>query len=49
MSVIIVTVITQGALVDPNLRGDLKGELFINNGFFQAVGVISFGEEAASA
>ena len=43
MSVILVTVITQGARIDPDLRGDLKGELFVNSGFFQAVGVISFG------
>jgi hypothetical protein len=44
MLVIIITVITQGATVPSDLRGDLKGELFINSGFFQAVGVISFGK-----
>jgi solute carrier family 38 (sodium-coupled neutral amino acid transporter), member 11 len=44
MLVIIVTVITQGATVPSDLRGDLKGELFVNSGFFQAVGVISFGK-----
>jgi sodium-coupled neutral amino acid transporter 11 len=43
MLVIIVTVITQGPLVPNDLRGNLKGELFVNSGFFQAVGVISFG------
>ncbi len=43
MLVIIVTVVTQGLVVDQDLRGDLKGLLFINDGFFQAVGVISFG------
>ncbi|EXJ59114.1 hypothetical protein A1O7_06545 [Cladophialophora yegresii CBS 114405] len=42
MLVIIVTVVTQGASVDPELRGNLKGLLFVNDGFFQAVGVISF-------
>ena len=31
--------------MDSNLRGNLKGLLLINDGFFQAVGVISFGME----
>jgi hypothetical protein len=44
MLIIILTVITQGATVPSDLRGDLRGELFINSGFFQAVGVISFGK-----
>ena len=44
MLVIIITVTTQGVRVPEDLRGDLKGELFVNSGFFQAVGVISFGE-----
>ena len=44
MLVIIITIITQGVRVPKDLRGDLKGELFVNSGFFQAVGVISFGE-----
>ena len=43
MLVIIITVITQGTQVPADLRGDLKGELLVNSGFFQAVGVISFG------
>lgn len=43
MLVILITVLSQGPLVDSDLRGDLKGLLFINDGFFQAVGVISFG------
>ena len=43
MLIILVTVLTQGPLVDHDLRGDLKGLLFANDGFFQAVGVISFG------
>ena len=43
MLVIIVTVVTQGFVVDPDLRGNLRGLLFVNNGVFQAVGVISFG------
>lgn len=45
MLVIVITVLTQGPLVDNDLRGDLKGLLFINDGFFQAVGVISFGTD----
>ena len=44
MFIIVLTVLTQGPRVDSDLRGDLKGELFVNSGFFQAVGVISFGE-----
>ena len=43
MLIIIVTVVTQGFLVDNELRGSVKGLLFINDGFFEAVGVISFG------
>ena len=43
MVVIILTVLTQGPRVDSEYRGDLRGELFVNSGFFQAVGVISFG------
>ena len=43
MLVIIVTVITQGATVDPELRGNLRGSLGIKDGIFQAIGVISFG------
>lgn len=43
MLIIIVTVATQGAAVDSEHRGNLKGLLFVNSGFFQAVGVISFG------
>ncbi|KAL9617999.1 MAG: hypothetical protein Q9160_007247 [Pyrenula sp. 1 TL-2023] len=42
MLIIIITVITQGARVSKEMRGDFKGLLFINSGFFQAVGVISF-------
>ncbi|OKL58944.1 hypothetical protein UA08_05700 [Talaromyces atroroseus] len=34
--------IAKGFRVPSELRGDLKGNLFINSGFFQAVGVISF-------
>lgn len=44
MIVIIVTIIVQGGKVPPEDRGDLKGSLFIRNGVFQAIGVISFGE-----
>ncbi|KIV88767.1 hypothetical protein PV10_08412 [Exophiala mesophila] len=42
MLIIIVTVVTQGFLVDNELRGSVKGLLFVNDGFFEAVGVISF-------
>lgn len=44
MIVIIVTIIVQGGKVPLEDRGDLKGSLFIRNGVFQAIGVISFGE-----
>jgi hypothetical protein len=43
MLVIVIAVITQGFRVPSELRGDIKGFLFVNSGFFQAVGVISFG------
>jgi solute carrier family 38 (sodium-coupled neutral amino acid transporter), member 11 len=43
MVVILVTVITQGALVDSDLRGNFRGSLVIRGGIFQAMGVISFG------
>ena len=44
MSVIIVTVVTQGVLVPSEDRGTFDGSLLIiNDGIFQAVGVISFG------
>lgn len=44
MIVIVVTVITQGFRVPPESRGDIKSHLIFNTGFFQAVGVISFGK-----
>jgi hypothetical protein len=44
MIVIVVTVITQGFRVPSESRGDIKSHLIINSGFFQAVGVISFGK-----
>lgn len=43
MLIIIVTVVTQGFLVDKELRGSVRGLLFVNDGFFEAVGIISFG------
>lgn len=46
MVVIIVTVVTQAPLVDRDLTGSVRGLLFVNDGFFQAVGVISFGMSA---
>ena len=44
MVIIVVTVITQGFRVPPESRGDFQGHIVVNSGFFQAVGVISFGE-----
>lgn len=43
MVVIIITVVTNSWTVDAEFKGSVKGLLFVNNGFFQAVGVISFG------
>lgn len=43
MIVILVTVVTQGPRVPPNMKGKISGSLIINDGVFQAVGVISFG------
>ncbi|EYE97902.1 putative amino acid transporter [Aspergillus ruber CBS 135680] len=42
MIVIVVAVITQVFRVPQETRGDVKGLLWVNSGFFQAVGVISF-------
>jgi solute carrier family 38 (sodium-coupled neutral amino acid transporter), member 11 len=42
MVIIIFTVVTQGPMQPPDLRGQLKGSLLINSGVFQAIGVISF-------
>lgn len=44
MLVIITTVITQGVRVPTDLRGNVKGSLFVRDGVFQAIGVISFGK-----
>lgn len=44
MMIIILTVVTQGTRVDSEYKGSLRGLLFVNSGFFQAVGVISFGK-----
>lgn len=46
MIVIVVTVITQGFRVPADSRGEIKSHLIINSGFFQAIGVISFGKLA---
>ncbi|THC88833.1 hypothetical protein EYZ11_011717 [Aspergillus tanneri] len=43
MVVILVAVITQGFRVPSESRGEVKSILLVNSGFFQAVGVISFG------
>lgn len=42
MLVIIFTVVTNAPIVDNAYKGSTKGLLFINDGFFQAIGVISF-------
>ena len=42
MMIIIITVVTQGPLQSHSIRGKLKGSLLINDGVFQAIGVISF-------
>lgn len=42
MLVIIFTVVTQGPMQPAEMRGQLKGSLIINDGVFQAIGVISF-------
>lgn len=42
MLIIIVTVLTQGPLMPEERRGQLRGSIFINDGIFQAIGVISF-------
>lgn len=42
MFVIIITVITQGFRVPSDMKGKLSGSLLINDGIFQAIGVISF-------
>ncbi|KAK4575375.1 hypothetical protein LTR86_001229 [Recurvomyces mirabilis] len=42
MIIIIITVVTQGPLQKSELRGQLRGSLLINDGIFQAIGVISF-------
>ena len=49
MLVIIVTVITQGFRVPSDLKGNLRGSLFIRDGVFQAIGVISFGKGCVKA
>lgn len=42
MLVILIAVITQGPRVPAEMRGPIKGSILINNGVFQAIGVISF-------
>ncbi|KAF2100767.1 hypothetical protein NA57DRAFT_65165 [Rhizodiscina lignyota] len=42
MLVIIITVLTQGPRVPSDMKGRLRGSIFINSGVFQAIGVISF-------
>jgi sodium-coupled neutral amino acid transporter 11 len=51
MAVIVVTVVVQGMMVPAAERGTLKDWrlLVINDGIFQAIGVISFGKLLFSA
>ncbi|KAK2739098.1 hypothetical protein FQN57_006664 [Myotisia sp. PD_48] len=42
MVVIVITVVVQGTLVSSDLKGSIKGDLFVNSGVIQAIGVISF-------
>ncbi|KAF2759523.1 hypothetical protein EJ05DRAFT_450564 [Pseudovirgaria hyperparasitica] len=42
MIVIIITVVTQGFRVPSEYRGQVRGSIIMNNGVFQAIGVISF-------
>ncbi|KAM0711973.1 hypothetical protein Q7P35_001343 [Cladosporium inversicolor] len=42
MGVIVVTILTQGPRLPADMRGQLRGSLLINDGVFQAIGVISF-------
>jgi len=42
MLIILLAVILQGPFVPSDMRGPIKGSLVINDGVFQAIGVISF-------
>ena len=42
MGVIVITILTQGPRLPADMRGQLRGSLLINDGVFQAIGVISF-------
>lgn len=42
------TVVTQGFRVPQDLKGSLKGSLFVRNGILQAISVISFGKSPRS-
>ena len=49
MLVIVITVLIQGALIPSSERGNFPtATLTINSGFFQAIGVISFGASYTS-
>ena len=44
MTIIVITVVTQGFRVPPELRGEFNLPILtVNSGVFQAIGVISFG------
>lgn len=42
MLIIILAVLTQGVRVPAELRGPIRGSILVNDGIFQAIGVISF-------
>jgi sodium-coupled neutral amino acid transporter 11 len=42
MGVIVITILTQGPRLPADMRGQLRGSFLINDGVFQAIGVISF-------
>lgn len=45
MIVILITVLVQGPIAPSNTKGSIDiSLLFVNDGIFQAIGVISFGE-----
>ena len=49
MGIIVLTVVFEGALAPPESKGSINtfNLLVINDGIFQAIGVISFGKLAA--
>jgi solute carrier family 38 (sodium-coupled neutral amino acid transporter), member 11 len=42
MAIILTTIVTQGARVPPESRGNIRGNIFIHSGIFEAIVVIAF-------